>query len=151
MKRVIPLVVVVGGVGLALWFVVRSQRPQSAQPAAPQVQATPAAAPETPLAPPAQMPSAVDGTEPIVYEFADDAAMGEFAKLWQQRQKALLRLAVVRAYWDNEQSGAAALNTQLETQYHLNPASNYTLDAEKRSLIERPAAAAPEAPPVEGE
>jgi len=87
-----------------------------------------------------------------VYQFADEAGMREFAGLWQQRQKALLRLAVVRAYFDSEQESATKLNAQLQTQYTLNPTSNYTLDAEKRQLIEHPApAAAAETPPAAGQ
>jgi len=151
MKRILPLVLVVGGVGLVLWFVVRSgqSRQPTQQAVTPaQVQPTqPAPAPSTATPPPL-----AEG-ERIVYQFEDEAKMREFAGLWQQRQKALLRLTVLRAYWDNEQSGAAALNTQLQTQYSLNPTSNYVLDGEKRVLIERPApaAAATEVPPVEGQ
>jgi len=135
MKRIVPLLVVVGGVGLVLWAVVRSSAPRQpvSQPAA-----LPASTP-----PPAAVtaPPAAEA-EPIVYQFEDEAKMREFAGLWQQRQKTLLRLAVLRAYWENEQAGSAALNTQLETQYHLSPTGNYILDAEKRVLMERPAPAA---------
>ena len=154
MKRVVPLVLVVGGVGLALWFVARAQRPQPALPSAPPAQTIPPAAvsPTPPSPEPPVAPAQAEGTEPVVYQFEDEAKMREFAGLWQSRQKTLLRLAVLRAYWDNEQSGATTLNTQLETQYHLNPANNYTLDGEKRVLIERPASAAPpESAPAEGQ
>src|SRR3989338_6241043 len=154
MKRIVPLVLVVGGVGLALWFVARAQRPQPALPSAPQAQTIPpaAVAPTPPSPESAVAPAQAEGTEPVVYQFEDEAKMREFAGLWQSRQKTLLRLAVLQAYWDNEQSGAATLNTQLETQYHLNPANNYALDGEKRVLIERPGSAAPpESAPAEGQ
>ena len=156
MKRLVPLLVVVGGVGLVLWAVVRSsgQRqpvPQQAVAPAPTPPAQPTVPP--PSAPPETVttPPAVEG-EQIVYQFDDEAKMREFAGVWQSRQKTLLRMAVLRAYWENEQAGSAALNTQLQTQYQLSPTGNYVLDAEKRVLIERPAPAADsEATPVEGQ
>ena len=157
MKRVLPLVLVVGGVGLVLWVVVRSSgqrrplsRPAVTATATPPVEAAqPKATPPATATPPA---SSDTEAEKVVYQFSDEAGMREFAGLWQQRQKALLRLAVARAYFDNEQEAAAKLNTQLETQYSLNPKSNYTLDAQKRQLIEHPAPAeAPGTPPAEGQ
>jgi hypothetical protein len=90
--------------------------------------------------------------ERIVYQFEDDAKVREFAGMWQQRQKALLRLAVLRAYWENEQSGGAALNNELQAQYNLTPTGNYILNAEKRVLVQRAApATSPEAAPLEGQ
>lgn len=143
MKRVIPLVLVVGGVGLVLLAVVRSsgQRQPAPQPAAaPSAPVQPA--PKSSVPPPAAVttPPAAEG-EQIVYQFDDEAKMREFAGVWQSRQKTLLRMAVLRAYWENEQAGSAALNTQLQTQYQLSPTGNYVLDAEKRVLMERPAPA----------
>lgn len=152
MKRVLPLLLVVGGVGLVLWAVVRSQHQPVSRPAAtaPPTASVEAAQPKA--VPPAPALAASGEAEPVVYQFADEAGMREFAGLWQQRQKALLRLAVVRAYFDNEQEAAKKVNTELEAQYSLNPTSNYTLDADKRQLIEHPApAAAAETPPAEGQ
>lgn len=152
MKRIIPLVAVVGGVGLALWFVVRAQVAQTPQPAGPPAMVQPAMPPASAPSPEATTtPLATEG-ESIVYQFGDEAKMREFASVWQSRQKTLLRMAVLRAYWENEQAGATALSTQLETQYHLNPAGNYILNAEKRVLMERPASAAgTDAAPLEGQ
>lgn len=152
MKRVLPLVLVVGGVGLALWVVVRisGQRQPMSRPAASAPTTASVEAAQPAATPPVSAVS--DEAEPVVYQFADEASMREFTGLWQQRQKALLRLAVVRAYFDNEQGAAAKLNERLQAQYNLNPTSNYTLDAEKRQLIERAAPeAAAETPVAEGQ
>lgn len=157
MKRVIPFLLVVGGVGLVLWGVVRSggprqPAPQPAAASAPTPPAQPAASP-APVPPPTAVttPPAVEG-ERVVYQFEDEAKMREFAGVWQQRQKTLLRMAVLRAYWENEQAGSATLNTQLQTQYQLNPTGNYVLDSDKRVLIERSSApATPETPAAEGQ
>ena len=87
-----------------------------------------------------------------MYQFDDEAKMREFASVWQSRQKTLLRMAVLRAYWENEQAGSTALSTQLQAQYQLSPTGNYVLNAEKRVLMERPApAAGSDAAPVEGQ
>jgi hypothetical protein len=154
MKRMVPLVLVVGGVALVLWAVVRSSG--SRQPVPPQAAAPAPTSPAQPaVSPPSVPPPAAVTTPPvegeqIVYQFDDEAKMREFANVWQSRQKTLLRMAVLRAYWDNEQAGSTALNTQLETQYHLSPTGNYVLDAEKRVLMERPAPPA-DAAPAEGQ
>ncbi len=99
---------------------------------------------EPAAAAPAAIPTA---PETIVHTFGNEDEMKGFAKLWQQRQGTIVRMSVLRAYWDEEQAALAKLNSQVTTEYHLDPAKNYTLDAKRRVLIELPAepAASPEA------
>ncbi len=89
--------------------------------------------------------AAPDG-EKIVYTFADQAKMDEFAKLWQQRQRAGLRMTVLQSYWNEEQAALQQLNQQLSQDYHLDVNKNYRFDNERKVLIEVPSPAEPASP-----
>jgi len=80
----------------------------------------------------------------VVHTFADDAAMEAFAQLWQQRQSMVVRMAVLKAYWDSEQQLLNQLNDTLKTTYQVDVTQRYTLDNQRLVLIERPAPPAPQ-------
>ena len=80
----------------------------------------------------------------VVHTFADDAAMEAFAQLWQQRQSMVVRMAVLKAYWDSEQQLLNQLNDSLSATYQVDVAKRYTLNNQRLVLIERPAPPAPQ-------
>ena len=94
---------------------------------------------------PAAGQPAQPGAEKIVYTFEDEAKMREFTRLWQQRQGIVLRMSVLQGYWNGEQAALAQMNKKLGDDYKLDPLKNYTLDGQKRVLIEREAPPAPAA------
>jgi hypothetical protein len=103
-------------------------------------------------APPQPSTQAAEEKGEVVFTFPDEAAMQTFATQWQQRQAMMARMAVLQDYWKQEQANLAQLNQQLLTDYHLDVSKAYTLDRDKRVLIERApnadaTAASPEAPP----
>ncbi len=75
--------------------------------------------------------------EKIAYTFKDDAELQAFTQLWQQRQGILVRMTVLKGYWDQEEAGLAELNTKVAADYQLDSAKNYSLDTQRRVLIER--------------
>ena len=112
-------------------------------------------------------PSTPEGTAPegpVAYTFKDDQALRAFAEIWRSRQNVVLRMTILRSYWDREQALLGETNGQLKETYGVEPSENYFLNAEKRVLVERPAPvqdqpagetppateAASEAPPVDG-
>ena len=101
-----------------------SQPAESAQPA-PQAVQSPAA--------PGQA-----GNETVAHTFTDDAGIQEFGRLWQRRQAALTRIAVLQAYVEQEQPALDRLNQQFLSQYHLDVRKNYSIDTERKILIELP-------------
>jgi len=135
MKQAVPLVIVVGCVGLAVGFWLGS-RPQAVPTA---VEATKAQLIQAAMKPAAG--------EKIVHTFADQAAMEAFISLWQQRQQRLLRMATLEGYWNNEQATLGDLNSQLTSQYSLDLAKEHVLNTDERVLMEqeRPAATGGEA------
>jgi len=109
---------------------------------------TPAPAAEAGAAPPEAAP-AEEGK--VVHTFADEPAMRAFADLWQQRQSVLVRMAVLKAYWDSENSLVGQLNKQFADDYQVDVAKLYALDEQRRVLIERPAPPAPQPAATEGQ
>lgn len=109
---------------------------QAAQPAA--------------VAPSAQVGSTLSPAEgKVAYSFADQTQMEGFAKLWQQRQRSVIRLSVLKSYWDEEQAALEKLNKQFEDEFHLDLKKNYRFDAEHKAIIEVEAPpAAPAAAPA---
>jgi len=91
--------------------------------------------------------------EKVAHTFEDDAKMGEFTSLWQQRVGMVTRMTVLQGYWNTEQGELAKLNSQLQSQYQLEPTKDYYFNKEKRALMERkaPEAAAPVAVPATGQ
>ena len=126
MKRIMLWVVGVAVAGGALVWALQAQE-QQANPTAPQA---------TPAAPAAGAPAA--GPETIAFTFADDAQMQQFAQTWGQRQGVLTRMAVLQAYWNQEQAGLTQLNQELLSKYNLDVNKNYTLDTNRKALVEQP-------------
>lgn len=75
--------------------------------------------------------------EKIGYTFKDDTDMQAFTQLWQQRQAIIVRMTVLKSYWDEEEVALANLNAKIATDYKLDPTKNYSLDTQRRVLIER--------------
>ena len=91
----------------------------------------------------AQPSPATAADKPAAFAFKDDAQMQEFGKLWQQRQAVITRMAVLQAYWDQEQGNLTQVNQQLLSQYNLDVNKNYALDTNRKVLVEQEAPAAP--------
>lgn len=149
MKRTVLWIIAVGALGVVLSLFVFRGRAASVTTAPGASQAVAAQAAQSAGTTPA-------GGETIAYTFDDESKMREFTTLWQQRQAFIVRMTVLQGYWNAEQATLATLNSTLQTTYSLDPSKNYTLDSEKRQLIQRPAPEPPaaqagttDAPPVE--
>ena len=81
--------------------------------------------------------------EKIAFTFKDDDQVKEFAQLWQQRQGVLTRMAVLQDYWNFEQVGMNEANKQMLEKYNLDVNKNYTLDTDRKVLLEREAVPPP--------
>ena len=128
MKPGIPLLILVGGVGIGVGYLLGG-RAQAPDPAAIQ-QA------QTQIIQGAISPAG-EGT--VIYTFPDETSLQEFAGLWKQRQALLLRVTMLESYWNGEQAVLSQLNDQLTSGYSLDLEQNYTIDAERRVLIEQAA------------
>ncbi len=124
MKRLIlwgGAIVIIGGV--AVWALQAQE--QQANPPAQQGVTT-------------QAPAAAAGPETIAFTFTDEAQMQQFAQVWGQRQGVLTRMAVLQAYWNQEQTGLTQLNQELLSKFNLDVNKNYTLDTDRKVLLEQP-------------
>ncbi len=74
--------------------------------------------------------------EKIVHTFATDDEVKAFASLWQQRQGIITRMAVLRAYWSEEQARLNEMDTQLTSTYKLDLKKRHVLSQERKALIE---------------
>ena len=83
----------------------------------------------------------------VAFTFSNDDQMKQFAQIWQQRQVVLTRMAVLQDYWSLEQSGLGNINKDLLAKFNLDVNKNYTLDTDRKVLLEREAPAA--TPPAE--
>lgn len=72
----------------------------------------------------------------VAYTFTDDTKLEEFARLWQQRQRGVLRMTVLQSYWNEEQQALGALNEQFAKEYSLDLKKNYRFDPDRKVLIE---------------
>ncbi|HBH97166.1 MAG TPA: hypothetical protein DDX89_05170 [Candidatus Omnitrophica bacterium] len=124
MKRIMLWVVGVAVVGGALVWALQAQEQQATNPAT-----QPASA---------QAPAAAAGPETVAFTFGDDAQMQQFAQVWGQRQGVLTRMAVLQAYWNQEQAGLTQLNQEMLSKYNLDVNKNYSLDTNRKVLIEQP-------------
>ena len=91
--------------------------------------------------------------EKIVHTFADDTAMQMFAGIWQQRQVLLVRLTVLKSYWDSEQALLDQLTSRFAADYSVDVTNRYRLDEQQRALIQLegpPPAETPAAPAQAG-
>ena len=145
MKRTLVWVVGLCVASLGVVFALRAQERQIAK-----APAAPASAASTPAQPPAAPPA---GT--VVHTFADQTEMEQFAQVWRQRQAALARSAVLESYLSQEQQALKQISEELLNKYHLNVDKAYTLDTERKALLEREgpppgqeAAAMPGQPPA---
>ena len=130
--------------------IVERQAPSAPAQEAP---AQPAAAPAAKSAKveqpaPATAPAAQQPQENVVHTFADEAAMQEFAKLWQQRQSVIVRMAVLKNYRDVEKNNLVQIEKKLAGDYSMDMAKQYTLDEKRRVLIERQVPPAPQVAPA---
>lgn len=87
---------------------------------------------------PTQAPAAAAGPETIAFTFTDETQMQQFAQVWGQRQGVLTRMAVLQAYWNQEQTGLTQLNQELLSKFNLDVNKNYTLDTDRKVLVEQP-------------
>lgn len=90
----------------------------------------------------------------VIFTFADEEKMKAFAATWQQRQAMLAKMAVLESYWKQEQSRLDQTNQQLLADYQLDVNKSYTLDPDRRVLLESPqpateAGTSPPAVPVD--
>jgi hypothetical protein len=108
--------------------IIERNEPAPADPAA-AAQATP------PATPPADQ-AGQTGQDKVVHTFADDSATQAFAQLWQQRQSIVVKLAVLKSYWDTEKGALSELNNKLASDYQMDPSKQYKLDDQGKSLIE---------------
>jgi len=129
MKRATLWTIGAGITGVALMIALRAQEQPGgkADPAKAAATAQDAAAP----------------ADKIAFTFSDDQKMQEFAQLWQQRQVVLTRMAVLQSYWNVEQGGLNETNKQLLEKFNLDVNKNYTLDTDRKVLVEREAAPQP--------
>lgn len=126
MQRATFWIIGAGLTGAALMLVLQAQERQTGAPApAQQAASSPAAS----------------GSEKIAFTFPDEDQMRQFAQLWQQRQATLTKMAVLQDYFTQEQTALADQNKQLLSTYNLDVSKNYTLDTDRKVLVER------EAPP----
>ena len=79
-------------------------------------------------------------TGKVVYTFKDEDELKQFTQMFIAKQNVLTRVAVLGQYMSLEQENLKQINGQLFLQYKVDPEKNYTLDGEKRALMERPAA-----------
>ena len=90
-----------------------------------------------PKAEPAATKPALEAPQPPpVFTFATDEEMQEFAKIWQQRQGALSRMAMLQNYWNQEQDAVKRITEELASRYHLDATKAYSLDIPRKALIE---------------
>lgn len=136
MKRMALWVLGLCVASAGLVFALRAQERQIAK--APAAASTPAAPAKTPAEPP-------PGT--VVHTFADETEMEQFAQIWRQRQAALARSAVLESYLVQEQQALKQITEELLSKFSLDVAKAYTLDTERKTLVERegPPPGAPEA------
>ncbi|MBI3996562.1 MAG: hypothetical protein HY352_02775 [Candidatus Omnitrophica bacterium] len=141
MKRsVLVAVGIAGGVGLISFLMLAGHNQTTASAAdAKKAEAVTSVAPAQPAQPAA---AAQPASEKIVYTFENQDKMLEFTKIWQRRQGVVVRMTVLQAYWEQERADLDELNKKLSTDYQLDVTKNYSLDTDRRVLIER------EAPPA---
>jgi len=81
----------------------------------------------------------------VAFSFSDDAKLEQFARLWQQRQRSVLRMTVLQSYWNEEQQALEELNKQFAADYNLDLKKNYRFDPDRKAIIELETPPAPAA------
>ncbi len=136
MKRTAAWVVAFGCATTLVMATAESAKEAKGAPKSPPAAPAPKAAPA----------AAAKPAEKIAYTFSDQAKVEEFAKLWQQRQATVLRMTVLRSYFQEEQATLEKLNDQFAKSYNLDVTKNYRFDSERKVIIEveGPTAAGPQ-------
>ena len=127
MRRVLAVGMVFGCVAIAVAAGMSAQAKDNPAPA------DPAAAS---AASPAQPAAAQKEGDKVVFTFDSDENMKAFETLWRQRQVAAVRMTVLQSYWNEEQALMTKLNEQLAKDYQVDVSKAYSLDPEKKVLIE---------------
>lgn len=133
MKRSVSVAIGLAGCAGLISFLVLAGHNQTTASAADAKKAE-AATPDAPAQPAA---AAQPGSENIVYTFESQDKMLDFTKVWQRRQGVVVRMTVLQAYWEQERADLDELNKTLSTDYKLDVTKNYSLDTDRRVLIER--------------
>ena len=116
-------------------------------PAAPAASGSPPEAPAAASVEAHAEPTAsgeAEGDRRVVYKFASKDEMKGFLQMWQQRQAIMMRMAVLQAYWNEEQDRLTQVNKQLAESYHMDLTKRYVLEDELMHLIELKDVAEPE-------
>ena len=130
MKRAALWVFGVGVTSAALMFALRAQEQASA--ATKSKDNTPAA---SAAVAPSSTPAAPEGK--VAFTFTDENQMKQFAQLWQQRQAAMTKMAILQGYWNQEQGSLTKVNQEHLSKYNLDVDKNYSFDAQKKVIVER--------------
>ena len=83
------------------------------------------------------------GEGAIAHSFADEEGVGAFVTLQQEQQAIRLRMMLLQAYWGQEQTRLVQVDGRLADDYGMDTTKHYTLDRQRRSLIELPTPPAP--------
>ncbi|HPG30758.1 MAG TPA: hypothetical protein PKY81_07880 [bacterium] len=75
-------------------------------------------------------------TEKSVYDFASDDDMKNFVNMIQVKQSVLNRITILQEYLISEKNNFDRVNGQLILKFKIDPAKNYSLDSEKKVIIE---------------
>ncbi len=108
--------------------------------------AAPAAGQPAPATPALSQPQAATEETAVAHTFASEDEMKAFATLWQQRQTANIRMAVLQSLWDEQKAELKKVSDTMTSTYQLDATKNYSLDAKRRALIEHEAPPAPVGP-----
>ena len=84
---------------------------------------------------------AEEGEGAVIHTFDDEEGLNAFTTLWQQQQGITLRMTVLQAYWNREQGFLNQLNDRLSADYSMDVTKNYSVDTDRRILLEVPAPA----------
>ncbi len=147
MKRSVSVTIGIAGCAGLTSFLILAGHNQTTASAADAKKAE-AATPAAPAQPAQPAAAAKPGSEKIVYTFENQDKMMEFTKVWQRRQGVVVRMTVLQAYWEQERADLDQLNKTISTDYKLDVTKNYSLDTDRRVLIERELPPAQE--PVKG-
>ena len=131
MKRTVGWIVTMGCIGLSS---IATAEPAKQPAKAPGSAKAPVAQPAASSA--ATVKAEQSKTEKVAYSFSDQTKVDEFAKLWQQRQATVIRMSVLKAYFQEEQASLEKLNAQFAKDYNLDVAKNYRFDNERKAIIE---------------
>ncbi len=137
MRRVIRWIVTAGCMGaLAVLILHIHGRGFSSSAAAAAKEPAKAPAPKPAASPASPAPSGEKKQEKVAYSFSDQAKVDAFAKLWQQRQATVIRMSVLKSYFQEEQATLEKLNAQFAKDYNLDVTKNYRFDNERKAIIE---------------